>query len=239
MTLCNVLSTHKLSRGVRAFLFKLTAPHVVRHRWGLFTVAALSMMAVLSLSICPGWGLASAHPSGAVHHPGIPMDTLISKCANLTVHCRLIVVRRVTPIHMELDFFLRAGVHFMLPVIGIIVATHRCTAFPLVMLVDERVLFWVHLSERSKNLLLLVMILIVIFFLSGGNILKSTSACMLMVIVEVVAGIGVLRVQRRLFARVSWHFMSLFWSLVKPFNLNYSLYLNASVAEWIRYWFIV
>ena len=113
------------------------------------------------------------------------MDALISKCANLAVCCRLVVVGRMAPVHMKINFFLRVRVHPILPLVCLVVSAHRCATFPLIVMI-------VRLSERSEGLLLVMMVLIEILFLSGGYILQSTATCMLMEVVEMISRIGVL-----------------------------------------------
>ena len=115
------------------------------------------------------------------------MDALISKCANLAVRCRLVVVRRMAPVKMKIDFFLRVRVHPIPSLECLVVSAYHCATFSLIGLV-----MIVRLSERSEGLLLEMMVLIEILFLSSGYILQSAATCILMVVVKMITGIGVL-----------------------------------------------
>lgn len=81
----------------------LTALDVVWRRRGLSAVTTLVVMFVGVV----GASLASGCPIGSTHIPSVPVDALITECADSSIHCRLLVSCGATLIHVKLDVLLR------------------------------------------------------------------------------------------------------------------------------------
>ena len=58
-------------------------------RWRAFPAVAALVMDFLD---CSGIGLASAHPVGSTHHPGVAVLALVAKGTDATVDSRLLMV---------------------------------------------------------------------------------------------------------------------------------------------------
>ena len=105
-------SSSNLCRCTMAPSLILTALDVVWRRGGLSTVTTLVVMFVGVV----GASLASGCPIGSTHIPSVPVDALITECADSPIHCRLLVSWGATLIHVKLDVLLRDRVE---PVVGI------------------------------------------------------------------------------------------------------------------------
>ena len=66
----------------------LTALDVV---WSGGRLSAVTTLVVMSVGVV-GAGLASSHPIRSTHSPSVPVNALITECADPTIHRRLLVV---------------------------------------------------------------------------------------------------------------------------------------------------